>query len=126
MLPRESTLELLKSFTALTNPLAALGKVLTNDELNLKIFRSLPREWQPKVMVISEKNSLSKMSLATLFGKTQEREIELDRFEIYEVDHDKLEKHEGCEVKVKSIALKSKHKLVKKKNLNLKMIKMVH
>lgn len=31
------------------------------------------------------------MLLAPLFGKLQENEMELDRLEIYELDHDKLE-----------------------------------
>lgn len=35
--------------------------------------------------------------------------MELYRLEIYLLEHEKLDKHEGCEVKVKSLALKSKH-----------------
>ena len=72
MQPGESILNLQKRFVHLTNHLKALGKTLTNDELNLKVLRSLTREWQPKVTAISEKKSLSKMSSATLFGKLQE------------------------------------------------------
>ena len=80
----------------LKNHSKALGKTLTNDELNLKVLRSLTREWQPKVTAISEKKSLSKISSATLFGKLQEYETELGR----------LEKHENQYKKSKSIALK--------------------
>jgi hypothetical protein len=76
----------------------ALGKTFSNDELNLKILRSLTREWQPKVTAISEKKSLSKLPLAALFGKLQEHEMELHQ----------LERHEGREHKVRSLALKSK------------------
>ena len=65
----------------LTNHLNALGKTLTNDELNLKILRSLTREWQPKVTAIWEKKSLSAMTSATLFGKLQEYETKLGRLE---------------------------------------------
>ncbi|KAK2357503.1 gag-protease polyprotein [Trifolium repens] len=96
MQPGESILNLQKRFVHLTNHLKALGKTLTNDELNLKVLRSLTREWQPKVTAISEKKSQSKMSSATLFGKLQEYETELGR----------LEKHENQDKKSKSIALK--------------------
>ncbi|CAJ2657071.1 unnamed protein product [Trifolium pratense] len=98
MQPGESILNLQKRFMHLTNHLKALGKTFSNDELNLKVLRSLTREWQPKVTAISEKKSLSKMTSATLFGKLQEHEIELGR----------LEKHEVQEKKYKSLALKSK------------------
>ena len=96
MQPGESILNMQKRFVHLTNHLKALGKTLTNDELNLKVLRSLTREWQPKVTAISEKKSLSKMSSATLFGKLQEYETELGR----------LENHENQDKKSKSIALK--------------------
>ncbi|KAK2400748.1 gag-protease polyprotein [Trifolium repens] len=96
MQPGESILNMQKRFVHLTNHLKALGKTLTNDELNLKVLRSLTREWKPKVTAISEKKSLSKMSSATLFRKLQEYETELGR----------LEKHENQDKKSKSIALK--------------------
>src|ERR1044072_5748785 len=96
MLPRESILDLQKRFVHLTNHLKALGKTLTNDELNLKVLRSLTKEWQPKVTAISEKKSLSTMTSATLFGKLQEYETELGR----------LEKHENQDKRFKGIALK--------------------
>ena len=97
MQPRESILDLQKRFSHLTNHLTALGKIFTNDELNLKVLRSLTRAWQPKVTAISEKKSLSKMSLSALFGKLQEHEIELGR----------LEQNESQEKKTKNIALKT-------------------
>src|SRR3954464_14632363 len=96
MKPRETILELQKRFVHLTNHLKELGKTLTTEELNLKVLRSLTREWQPKVTAISEKKNLSKLTSATLFGKLQEYETELGR----------LEKHENLEKKSKSIALK--------------------
>ena len=106
MQPGESILDLQKRFVHLTNHLNALGKTLTNDELNLKILRSLTREWQPKVTAISEKKSLSAMTSATLFGKLQEYETELGR----------LEKHENLEKKSKNIALKIDSKEVVKED----------
>ncbi|KAF1881725.1 hypothetical protein Lal_00032196 [Lupinus albus] len=44
----EKILDLQKRFTHLTNHLIALGKVLSNSDLNLKFLRSLTRTWQPK------------------------------------------------------------------------------
>ncbi|KAF1893088.1 hypothetical protein Lal_00011161 [Lupinus albus] len=98
MRPGEKILDLQKRFTHLTNHLVALGKVLLNSDLNLKVLRSLPRTWQPKVTSISEKKSLSKMSLAALFGKLQEHELELSQ----------LDQHEELEKKKKNISLKLK------------------
>ena len=106
MQPGETILDLQKRFIHLTNHLSALGKTLTNDELNLKVLRSLTREWQPKVTTISEKKSLSAMTSATLFGKLQEYETELGR----------LEKHENLEKKSKNIALKIDSKEVVKED----------
>src|SRR4051812_40128577 len=85
MKPRETILELQKRFVHLTNHLKELGKTLTTEELNLKVLRSLTREWQPKVTAISEKKNLSKMTSATLFGKLQEYETELGRLETHEI-----------------------------------------
>ncbi|XP_050902203.1 uncharacterized protein LOC127112050 [Lathyrus oleraceus] len=96
MQPGESIVALQKRFVHLTNHLIALGKTFTNDDLNLKMLRSLTREWQPKVAAISEKKSLSTMTSASLFGKLQEHELELGR----------LKKHENQEKKSKGIALK--------------------
>ena len=102
----ESILDLHKRFVHLTNHLKALGKTLSNDELNLKVLRSLTREWQPKVTAISEKKSLSIMTSATLFRKLQEYETKLGR----------LEKHENQDKKSKSIALKVDSKDVEKED----------
>ena len=85
MQPRESILDLQKRFVHLTNHLKELSKTLNNDDLNLKVLRSLSREWQPKVTAISEKKNLSTMTSATLFGKLQEYETELARLEKHEI-----------------------------------------
>lgn len=68
--------------------LIALGKVFTNNNLNLKVIRSLTRAWKPKKRSILEKEILSQMTLTTLFGKLQESELELGRLE----QHEELEK----------------------------------
>lgn len=90
----------------LTNHLKTLGKILTNDELNLKVLRSLTMEWQPKVTAISEKKNLSTMTPTTLFGKLQEYEMKLGR----------LEKHENLDKKSKNVALKVDSKEVEKED----------
>lgn len=98
MMQGESIVDMQKRFTHLINHLMALGKTYTVAELNMKILRSLTREWQPKVTAISEKKSLSRLPLAALFGKLQEHELELSRL-------DRLEESENR--KNKSIALKA-------------------
>ena len=100
MKPGESILELQKRFTHLINHLISLGKDFSNSDLNLKVLRSLTRVWQPKVTAISEKKSLSKMTLAALFGKLQEHELELSR----------LEESEEVDKKKRTISLKAKAK----------------
>lgn len=89
--------------------MTTLVKSLTYDELNLQVLRSLSRAWKPKVTVISEKTSIFKMSLAALFCKLREHELEFDWLERHELTHGKLGKHEGREVKVRSLAFKSKY-----------------
>ena len=40
------------------------------------MLRCLSGQWQPKVTTIAESKDLTNMSLATLFGKLQEHEME--------------------------------------------------
>ena len=53
-------------------------------DLIYKVLRCLSRKWQPKVTAISESRDLSNMSLAILFGKLQEHEMELVRLNQHE------------------------------------------
>ena len=85
-----------KRFTHIVNHLASLGKTFPNEDLISKLLRCLSREWQPKVTAISESKDLSSMSLATLFGKLQEHEMELQH----------LNQNEETEKRKKSISLK--------------------
>ena len=75
----ESIIEMQKCFTHIVNQLGALGKSFQNEDLINKILRCLSRDWQPKVTAITESRDLTSMSLATLFGKLQEHELELNR-----------------------------------------------
>lgn len=67
MYPSESILNLQKRSSHLINHLTTLGKYFTNDGLNLKVLRSLTNVWKPKMTIISEKKSLSKMSFVTYY-----------------------------------------------------------
>nr|KYP40635.1 Copia protein [Cajanus cajan] len=80
-----------KEFTHIINHLASLGKVFPNEDLINKVLRCLSREWQPKVTAIAESKDLTTMSLASLFGKLQEHEMELIRLNQYE-ESDKRKK----------------------------------
>jgi len=60
-------------------------------------LRCLSRQWQPKVTAIAESRDLTNMSLATLFGKLQEHEMELMR----------IHQHEEKYIKRKGIALRA-------------------
>ena len=93
----ESIQDMQKRFTHIVNHLASLGKTFQNEDLVNKVLRCLNREWQPKVTAITESQDLSSMSLATLFGKLQEHEMELLR----------LNQHEETDKKKKGIALKA-------------------
>ncbi|XP_061360887.1 uncharacterized protein LOC133304840 [Gastrolobium bilobum] len=68
-----------KRFTHIITHLDALGSTYTNFQLVTKVLRSLNRDWQPKVTAICESKDLKTMSIATLFGKLQEHELELTR-----------------------------------------------
>jgi len=92
----ETIYDVQKSFTHIVNHLIALGKIFEKEELNIKILKSLNRAWQPKVTTISKSRDLTTMSMATLFGKLREHELELGRL-----------KEEEEREKRQSIALKA-------------------
>ena len=68
-----------KRFTHIVNHLNGLRKTFDTHELNIKILKSLNRTWQLKVMAIMESQNLATMTMATLFGKLREHELELGR-----------------------------------------------
>ena len=93
----ETIQDMQKRFTHIVNHLASLGKIFPNEDLINKVLRCLSRQWKPKVTAIAESRDLTNMSLATLFGKLQEHEMELMR----------LSQHEENDKKNKGIALKA-------------------
>jgi len=97
MNPNENIHSIQKRFTHIVNHLASLGKIFPNEDLINKVLRCISREWQSKVTAIFESKDLSSVSLATLFGKLQEHEMELQR----------LNRNEEIDKKKRSIALKA-------------------
>jgi len=101
MLKGETIAEVQKRFTHIVNHLMSLDKTFEKEELNIKILKCLDRAWQPKVTAISDSKDLTSLSMASLFGKLREHELEMNRLNVQESE----DKH------VRSIALKaSKHK----------------
>ena len=86
-----------KRFTHIVNHLASLGKIFPNEDLINRVLRCLSKEWKSNVIAIIESRYLTNMSLATLFGKLQEHEMELLR----------LNQHEENDKKKKGITLKA-------------------
>ena len=93
----ETIQDMKKRFTHVVNHLASLGKIFPNEDFINKVLRCLSEQWQPKVTTIAESKDLTNMSLATIFGKLQEHEMELMR----------LHQHEDNDKKNKGIALKA-------------------
>ena len=75
----------------------SLSKKFDEEELNIKILKCLNRTWQPKVTAISESKDLTSMTVASLFCKPREHEIEIHRLVVQESE----DKHN------KSITLKA-------------------
>jgi len=102
-----------KRFMHIVNHLASSRKAFPNEDLINKVLRCLSREWKPKVTAISESKDLSSMSPATLFGKLQEHEMELQH----------LNQNEETDKRKRSIALEASSSMQEeeeKKNLMMK------
>jgi len=57
----------------------SLGKNFDKEEIIIKILKCLDRTWQPKVTAILESKDLTSMTIASLFGKLREHELEMNR-----------------------------------------------
>jgi len=102
----ETIQDMKKRFTHVVNHLASLGKIFPNEDFINKVLRCLSEQWQPKVTTIAESKDLTNMSLATIFGKLQEHEMELMR----------LHQHEDNDKKNKGIALKASSSSIHEEN----------
>ncbi|KAF1894652.1 hypothetical protein Lal_00027029 [Lupinus albus] len=92
MFPHESICDMQKRFTHIVNHLVALDKVFAIGELTNKVLRCLSRKWQPKVTAIMESKYVDSMSLATLFVKLQEHEMEIQRLTLHEQTNENVKR----------------------------------
>ena len=106
MFQYETIEDMQKRFTHIVNHLATLGKIFPNEDLINKVLRCISRKWQPKVTAIAESRDHTNMSLATLFGKLQEHEMELMR----------LHQHEENDIKRKGIALRASSSFIQEES----------
>ncbi|XP_061372354.1 uncharacterized protein LOC133314843 [Gastrolobium bilobum] len=95
----ESIFDMQKRFMHIVTSMNALN-IFHDDELLVnKILRCLTKEWDAKTSAIYEAKDLSTMSIATLFGKLQEYELELNRRANRELNK---KKQKGLALKVSS------------------------
>nr|KYP35691.1 Retrovirus-related Pol polyprotein from transposon TNT 1-94 [Cajanus cajan]KYP38474.1 Retrovirus-related Pol polyprotein from transposon TNT 1-94 [Cajanus cajan] len=73
----ETVMDMQKRFIHIINHLKGLGKDFVEEEVNVKILKSLNRRWQPTVTAITESKNLAQMTSAELFGKLREYEMDL-------------------------------------------------
>ncbi|KAF1889016.1 hypothetical protein Lal_00042985 [Lupinus albus] len=78
MFPHESICHMQKRFTHIVNHLVAFDKVFS------LLLRCFDGKWKPKVIAIVESKYVDSMSLATLFEKPQEHEMELECLKLHE------------------------------------------
>ena len=77
-----------KRFIHIVNHLNGLGNIFEED-INVKVLKSLNRTWRQNVTIISESKDLATMTHVELFGKFREYERELTRM-AEEEDIDKI------------------------------------
>jgi len=83
---RETICDTQKWFSHIVNHLMSLGKNFDKEELNIKILKCLDRTWQPKVTAISKSKDLTSMTVASLFSKLREDELDMNRLVVQESD----------------------------------------
>ena len=71
----ESINDMHNRFINIINLLSVVGKTFTNVEINSKILRSVPRDWEAKRTAIEEAHDLSKMSKEELLGTLKTHEM---------------------------------------------------
>ena len=75
MLPNENINEMFTRFSDFINPLKALGKTFTTEDIVQKILSSLPSNWNAKVTNIEEAQDLSKISFEDIMGKLMAHKV---------------------------------------------------
>lgn len=86
-------------FIKIINSLVCLGKEYTNKEMCLKVLRSLPRSWLPKVTALMEAQNFDTYTLDSLMGSLATYEINLEGLE--------KEEEKSLQKNKRSLALKS-------------------
>uniref|UniRef100_A0A151UDX4 Retrovirus-related Pol polyprotein from transposon TNT 1-94 n=1 Tax=Cajanus cajan TaxID=3821 RepID=A0A151UDX4_CAJCA len=92
----ETIMDMQKRFTHIINHLKGLGKIFDEEEVNVKVLKSLNRRWKPTVTTITESKNLAQMTSAELFGKLRE----------YKIDITRMVEEEQKDKKINSLALK--------------------
>src|SRR5262249_49472169 len=75
MQPNETIDAMHNRFINIINPLCVLGKNFTNVEINSKLLRSLPKDWEAKRIAIEEARDLNTMSKEELLGTLKTHEL---------------------------------------------------
>ena len=73
----ESITEIFTRFTDIINDLKSLDKSYSNSDLVRKIFRSLPRIWEAKVIAIQEAKDLNILPLEELLRSLMTHELSM-------------------------------------------------
>nr|KYP50637.1 hypothetical protein KK1_027574 [Cajanus cajan]KYP50644.1 hypothetical protein KK1_027581 [Cajanus cajan] len=67
----ETIMDMKKRFTHIINHLKGLGKIFDEEEVNVKVLKSLNRRWQPTMTTITEYKNLAQMTSVELFGNLE-------------------------------------------------------
>ena len=99
MQANESITSWFDRYTTIMNQLNQLGRVIPEDEMVKRLFRSLPKSWRSTVVAIREAKDLNKISLDEIWGS----------FLTYEQEVNQIDEEENKELveKKKGIALKT-------------------
>nr|KYP31808.1 hypothetical protein KK1_047690 [Cajanus cajan] len=60
----ETIMDMQKRFTHIINHLKGLGKIFDEEEVNVKVLKSLNRRWKPTVTTITESKNLAQMIIS--------------------------------------------------------------
>ena len=80
MKERDSIEDFIQKFTIIANYLLLLGRTFDNADLMHKNFRSLIKEWQPKITTIKESLKMEMPIIQELYENLEEHELELKRY----------------------------------------------
>ena len=82
--PNESLRETYDRYCEVVNACISLGKVMTDEEINMNFLNALGSKWMHKATSLEDSKCLSTWSLSNLYANLRVHELKLDRME--EVD----------------------------------------